>query len=216
MKSFKTIWRNAVSELVIQKSKFIGACAYVDSEESALEFIKTIREQHRNATHNCYAYTIKAESDIQRYSDDGEPQGTAGMPILGTLRKQELANVCVVVTRYFGGIKLGANGLVRAYTKSAADVIQEGKVVDNKPYYNVKLSIEYTALGKIENYIREASLYVYQKDFLSNVQFYLYLDTEVYERIHQDLLNLTNGKSRIDILAEPMLLELDGGIVWRE
>ena len=114
LKGYKTVLREARDEVVIHKSRFIGHAAPVSSTEEALRFLARIREEHRDATHNCYAYIVGANMGVMRYSDDGEPGGTAGMPIIEVLNAREVTNCCVVVTRYFGGVLLGAGGLVRA------------------------------------------------------------------------------------------------------
>ena len=115
---YKTVKKGAYDEFVEKKSRFIGYVKPVTTEDEAIEFVNAVRKKHSDATHNCYAYIVR-ENNIMRYSDDGEPAGTAGMPILDVLRKEDLTDVCVVVTRYFGGTLLGTGGLVRAYTKGA-------------------------------------------------------------------------------------------------
>jgi uncharacterized YigZ family protein len=116
---YKTLLKAGNDEIIIERSRFIGYAAPVSSEEEAMEFIDKIKNQHKDATHNVTAYVVGLHNEVQRYNDDGEPAGTAGVPILEVLKKEDLRNTVVVVTRYFGGIKLGAGGLIRAYTRGA-------------------------------------------------------------------------------------------------
>ena len=122
--SYKTLLRRDQDEFIINKSRFIGYGCPCETEEEALAFLKQIREKHADATHNCYAYIIGANMGIMRYSDDGEPGGTAGLPIIEVMKARGVTNCCVVVTRYFGGILLGAGGLVRAYSQGSATAIK--------------------------------------------------------------------------------------------
>ncbi|NLE06207.1 MAG: DUF3795 domain-containing protein, partial [Crenarchaeota archaeon] len=130
MSNYKSIHKYGRDEIIINKSKFIGTAAPVENEEEAVSFIESIRKEFKDATHNCYAYVIGENRNIQRYSDDGEPSGTAGMPILNVINQENLINVAVVVTRYFGGVLLGAGGLVRAYTKGCKIGLESGLVCD--------------------------------------------------------------------------------------
>ena len=128
MTSYKTTRQRAQDEFIVNKSRFIGYACPCETEEEALAFLKEIREKHRDATHNCYAYAIGANAGIMRYSDDGEPGGTAGLPMMEVLKSRGVVNCCVVVTRYFGGVLLGAGGLVRAYTKGCAIALNAAQV----------------------------------------------------------------------------------------
>ncbi|MDZ4910308.1 YigZ family protein, partial [Clostridium perfringens] len=153
MSSYKTLHKFGSDEYIVEKSTFIGYAKPIKTEEEAIEFVNEIKKKHKDATHNVWAYTVGENMNIQRYSDDGEPQGTAGIPTLEVIKKEDLRDVVVVVTRYFGGIKLGAGGLVRAYTKGAKIGIEAGIVIEKVKYTEVKIKIEYTQLGKIQNEI---------------------------------------------------------------
>ena len=148
---YRTIHSFGSDEIIINKSKFIGYAKPISNEEEAISFINEIKTKHRDATHNVYAYVYGDNNNIQRYSDDGEPNGTAGVPVLEVIKKEDLRNVVVVVTRYFGGIKLGAGGLVRAYTKGAKIGLDAGIIVDKILFKRVKVRIDYTLYGKVEN-----------------------------------------------------------------
>lgn len=151
MDFFRTLHSYGSDEYIVEKSKFIGHAKPVQTEEEARMFVEEIKQKYKDATHNVWAYTIGQNMNIQRYSDDGEPQGTAGIPTLELIKKEDLRNVVVVVTRYFGGIKLGAGGLVRAYTKGAKLGLDAAKIVEKRPFVSVEIEIEYTLLGKIQN-----------------------------------------------------------------
>lgn len=149
MEDYKTVLNNAEAEMIERKSRFIGYCRPVKNQDEAVEFINEIRAMHRQATHNVYAYVLR-EDNIMRYSDDGEPAGTAGVPVLEVIKKEGLTDICVVVTRYFGGILLGAGGLVRAYGKSAKMGIDAAERVE-KIYCKLYLiRCDYSTYGKLE------------------------------------------------------------------
>lgn len=149
MEDYKTVLNDAEAEMIERKSRFIGYCRPVKNQDEAIGFINEIRAMHRQATHNVYAYVLR-EDNIMRYSDDGEPAGTAGVPVLEVIKKEGLTDICVVVTRYFGGILLGAGGLVRAYGKSAKLGIDEAKRIE-KIYCKLYLiRCDYSTYGKLE------------------------------------------------------------------
>jgi len=152
---YKTVSRQGSKEIVIKKSRFIGHAKPVATEEEAAAFIEEIKKLHWNATHNCSAYMIGERDEIQKQSDDGEPSGTAGKPILEVIRSQGLKNTAVVVTRYFGGIMLGAGGLIRAYTDGAVAAIEAAEPVVRVLHREVLVDVDYTWYGKLENELRE-------------------------------------------------------------
>ena len=141
---YRTIKEYGEDEVIINKSRFIGYSSPINSEEEAIDFINLIKSKHKDATHNVYAYVFGEESNIQRFNDDGEPSGTAGIPVLEVIKKEDLRNIVVVVTRYFGGVKLGGGGLIRAYTKGAKLGIDSGIIVDMTLHIKIKISIPYT------------------------------------------------------------------------
>ncbi|HLR35243.1 MAG TPA: YigZ family protein, partial [Tissierellales bacterium] len=151
--SYKTVYKDGKDEISIKKSRFIGYGAPISNEDEALKFIEKIKSIHRDATHNVYAYVLGKDSNIQRFSDDGEPGGTAGIPALEVLKKEDLRNVVVVVTRYFGGTKLGVGGLIRAYTKGAKIGINASMIIEKVLHTKLKLRIDYTLYGILENYL---------------------------------------------------------------
>ncbi|WP_040950467.1 YigZ family protein [Gorillibacterium massiliense] len=167
--SYKTVSGYGEAETIIRKSRFIGYCKPVVSEEEAVAFIAEIKKKHYNATHNCSAYVIGERDEIQRQSDDGEPSGTAGKPILEVIKQQGLKNTVVVVTRYFGGILLGAGGLIRAYTDGAVIGIAAAGPVQMALHREVALEVDYTWLGKVENELRNRGTLLGETEFTDKV-----------------------------------------------
>lgn len=149
LKPYRTVQHSSETEYVISRSRFLGRCFAVSDEAEAQAILERIRKQHWDATHNCFAYRLK--NGVMRYSDDGEPQGTAGMPMLEVLKKRDLFDVLVVSTRYFGGILLGAGGLVRAYTRSASDAVQEAGVLSMEPCTGFLLHVAYPYWNAVQS-----------------------------------------------------------------
>src|SRR5690625_1377948 len=157
LKQYYTVKEAGTHEIIIQKSRFIGYASRVNTEEEAQLFIQKIKKKHYNATHNCSAYIIGDNDQIQKANDDGEPGGTAGIPMLEVLKKLSLKNTAVVVTRYFGGIKLGAGGLIRAYSSTTSETIKHIGIVKGELMQGTTLTIAYPLLGKVENSLRHSS-----------------------------------------------------------
>ncbi len=151
--TFRTIWTRSEVVLEIKRSRFIGRAAPVETLEQAQAFVTEIAAGERQANHHCSCWRVGETGLMQRYSDDGEPQGTAGIPMLELLRKEDVTNCAVVVTRYFGGIKLGASGLVRAYTQLCHMALHEAKIIRRAPYFMIKLLVPYPLLGKIDHFL---------------------------------------------------------------
>ena len=196
---YRTILEYGEDEMIINKSRFIGYAKPVSTEEEALSFIEDVREMHRKATHNCYAYKVEEDGVlIQRYSDDGEPGGTAGLPMISLIEKEELTNLVVVVTRYFGGIKLGAGGLVRAYTDGAKIGIEAGKIVNIYEYMDLEIILDYENLGKVENYLTNTPYKAYNTIYEDKVKFYINIRINDKENFFRDLNDLTSGNIEIN------------------
>ncbi|ALB29321.1 YigZ family protein [Companilactobacillus heilongjiangensis] len=190
MQNYKTIAKTGSHEKDIKKSRFIAHIAQTFSEAEANEFIKKIREQESGATHNCTAFIVLENVKIERMSDDGEPSGTAGSPILNVLQQQDLQNVTVVVTRYFGGIKLGAGGLIRAYSSTTAEAVKEIGLVENRIQQGYELTIPYHMFDKFDNYARKENINLENKQFTSDVQCEIYLDVTNAEESVQNIKDL--------------------------
>lgn len=203
---YKTIKGTLKSEFEVDKSIFITTTKHVETEDEALEFIEEIREKYKDATHNCTAYIINKTPVIKRYNDDGEPQGSAGLPMLSVLEKEEVTNVAVVVTRFFGGKLLGKGGLIRAYTKGVADTVGPNALY-KRDYFRVELILSYTILGQIENYLNEEKLQVIDKAYTDEVRFEIYVRKDKYPKFEEDLINMTSANIKINKIEELMLYE---------
>ena len=194
---YKTVRQAGSKEIVIKKSRFIGHVMPVETEEEAVAFIEEIKKKHWNATHNCSAYMIGERDEIQKQSDDGEPSGTAGKPILEVIRNQGRKNVAIVVTRYFGGIMLGAGGLIRAYTDGAVAAIESGEPITRVLHREIFVELDYTWLGKVENELRNRNVRMGETNLADTVTLTcLPLDGDA-ESFMTWMVDLTQGQSLI-------------------
>lgn len=192
--NYKTIREKyAVDSFIEKKSEFISYVARVESEDEAKEFISSIKKKHADATHNCYAYVLKG-TEIARFSDDGEPQGTAGMPILEVIKREGLVGVCVVVTRYFGGILLGAGGLVRAYAKGAKIGIDKAGISEFCQHVTFDFEVSYSDYEKVLRDLDKNGVLCSGTDFGENVLFHLSCVEANYEKFVTYAADLTGGK----------------------
>lgn len=213
MSSYKTLHKFGEDEYIVEKSTFIGYAKPIKTEEEAIEFVNEMKKKHKDATHNVWAYTVGENMNIQRYSDDGEPQGTAGIPTLEVIKKEDLRDVVVVVTRYFGGIKLGAGGLVRAYTKGAKIGIESGIVIEKVKYTEVKIKIEYTQLGKIQNEIMNLGFTVKDTIYSEEVEIIVYSKVQDVESLKDRIIDITSGTADVSLGDEYYLSEKDGQLI---
>ena len=197
MLEYKTIDGYAQTEWEVQKSRFISYVNHVKNERQAQDFVNQIRKKHFDATHNCYAYIIGEHSDTQKSNDDGEPSGTAGVPILEVLKKNELSDVVVVVTRYFGGIKLGAGGLIRAYGKSATLGLEASVIVKKSVFNCYNLSMDYDLLGTLENYLHQKEIRIKDKNYTDKVDITILLPQNDSENTLKDITNLSAARCKI-------------------
>ncbi|HBF2789232.1 TPA: YigZ family protein [Clostridioides difficile] len=213
MSNYRTLHEFGTDEITIEKSVFIGYAKPIKSEEEALEFINEIKKKHKDATHNVWAYTVGKNMNIQRYSDDGEPQGTAGIPTLEVIKKEDLRDVAVVVTRYFGGTKLGAGGLVRAYTKGAKLGLEAGKIIYKVMYQEVNVKIDYTQLGKVQNELMNLGYFIKDTVYEDNVEIVVYSRLEDVEKLSEKMIDITSGTGKIVLGEEFYLSEQNGEIL---
>lgn len=195
LENYKTVKERGNHEIVIQKSRFIAHFKRTKTEQEALDFIQEIKKEHWNATHNCSAYLIGEQDLIQKANDDGEPSGTAGVPMLEVLKKRRLKDTAVVVTRYFGGIKLGAGGLIRAYGSSVSEGLNHVGVVNRTLCYTMETTIDYTWLGKIENEIRQSLYQLKEITYADLVTIHVYVEANNVDAYLEWMTELTNGKS---------------------
>ena len=191
---FRTIKEDGQVQEEIKKSRFICHAKRVYSEEEARDFITAIKKEHYKATHNCSAFIIGERSEIKRTSDDGEPSGTAGVPMLGVLENHNLTNVCVVVTRYFGGIKLGAGGLIRAYAGSVALAVKEIGIIEIKEQAGIAIQLSYAQYQEYSNFLKEHDFMELETNFTDQVDTMIYVDREEKENIKATLVEFFNGK----------------------
>ncbi|MGG1572320.1 YigZ family protein [Fictibacillus sp. NRS-1165] len=198
LSNYFTVKETGEHEIVIERSRFIAHFARATTEAEAMEFIQSIKKTHHGATHNCSAYLIGEHDQIQKANDDGEPSGTAGVPMLEVLKKRRLKDVVVVVTRYFGGIKLGAGGLIRAYGKSVSEGLNAIGVVERKLMQIVHTKIDYTLLGKVENELRSSPYIIKEINYLEQVEILTYVSVEDVQNFKEYLINLTNAHATIE------------------
>ena len=191
---FRTIKEDGQVQEEIKKSRFICYAKRVYSEEEARDFITAIKKEHYKATHNCSAFIVGEHSEIKRTSDDGEPSGTAGVPMLGVLENHNLTNVCVVVTRYFGGIKLGAGGLIRAYAGSVALAVKEIGIIEIKEQAGIAIQMSYAQYQEYGNFLKEHQLMELETNFTDQIDTIIYVDKEEKENIKSALVEFFNGK----------------------
>ena len=193
LKAYRTLLSRAESEFIVNKSRFIGYGAPVETEDAALGFLTEIRRAHPQASHNCYAYILGANMGVMRYSDDGEPGGTAGVPILEVLKARGVVNACVGVTRYFGGVLLGAGGLVRAYTQGAAAAVNACGVGVMHPTARVLMDVPYPLLNRVDFFLKSAPVVVEERTFAQTVTMSLLVRVADESSLTAKLVDLSDG-----------------------
>ncbi len=199
MHIYKTTAENGTASYEIQKSRFIAYTSHVETEAEARDFVTAIKKKHFDARHNCSAWVLGADSSQQKSNDDGEPGGTAGNPILEAIKQHGLTNVVVVVTRYFGGIKLGAGGLIRAYSHTASLGLEATPCLEVKPFCLMEAEMDYSLLGTVENWIRNEELRTGETAYLDKVTVRLLVEPADCETISTELTNLTAAQCKITI-----------------
>lgn len=199
MHIYKTTAENGTASYEIQKSRFIAYTSHVETEAEARDFVAAIKKKHFDARHNCSAWVLGADSSQQKSNDDGEPGGTAGNPILEAIKQHGLTNVVVVVTRYFGGIKLGAGGLIRAYSHTASLGLEATPCLEVKPFCLMEAEMDYSLLGTVENWIRNEELRTGETVYLDKVTVRLLVEPADCEAISTELTNLTAAQCKITI-----------------
>ncbi|GLO67182.1 hypothetical protein AQ616_08865 [Oceanobacillus sp. E9] len=209
LNTYYTVKQQGMDEITIQKSRFIGYVKRVETEEEAQEFIQEIKKKHYNATHNCSAYMIGENDHIQKANDDGEPSGTAGVPILEVLKKKGLKDTAVVITRYFGGIKLGAGGLIRAYGSTTSQAIKTTGIVKRQLMQGISVKVEYTLLGKLENELRQSTEFILDDiRYLENVEFIVFVKQGEESQLLSWITDITNDQAIIE-LRDTKYMEID-------
>lgn len=203
---YKTIKENSTAEIVEKKSKFIANVFYVESQEEANKCLEEIRKKYFDARHNCFAYSVLAEEGIvNRFSDDGEPSGTAGSPMLNILNSNNITNTLVVVTRYFGGILLGTGGLVRAYSDVAKKAIDSIELVDIAKGKEVLIEISYQDVEKLKYYLNKSNISIRDTIYKENVEVYIDIENEKFEELNNNSRELNFQINRIEVIKEKVV-----------
>ena len=192
---YKIVIEGGEGEIVEKKSRFIATVQPVETEEEAVAFIDSMKKKYWDARHNCFAYIIGTKGETVRCSDDGEPSGTAGKPMLEVLQNQELRNVVAVVTRYFGGVLLGTGGLVRAYTQATQEALKEAQVVTMTPMSVMTVQTDYNAIGKIKYVLAQEEIPVLNEEYAADVVVTMAVPLSEKEHIVKKLTEVTNGKA---------------------
>ena len=200
--SYITVRSEASDEILIQKSRFIGYASPCVTEEAAIAFIRKLREKHRDARHCCYAYIIGTNAGIMRYSDDGEPGGTAGMPMMDMLKNENAVNCCVVVVRYFGGILLGTGGLVRAYTQGCKIALQAAGLVRMELSSSIRCSMSYSLWNTVQYALQKLPVQIMDVSYAENVVITLAARKTDSGSVLEHLRNLSDGKLSGELLSE--------------
>lgn len=207
--SYFTIKDEVSTEFEEKKSIFIGHAKRVYSDDEARNFINKIKNEHKVATHNVYAYVIGENMGVQRYSDDGEPQGTAGIPVLEVIKKNSVTDVAVVVTRYFGGVLLGAGGLVRAYSKGAAQAIKEGGVVERVKGCTMDILIDYDLLGKVQYACGQNFWHIEDIEYSDRVRIEIYAEIVNIDKMKRTITETTSGRAVFNTRDENYYFKLE-------
>lgn len=201
MESYTTVEHSSVFEYEDRKSVFIGECAPVSTEEDALSFISHIKKKYPDARHHVYAYVLR-DNSLMRFSDDREPQGTAGMPVLDVIRKNGCTDTVIVVTRYFGGTLLGTGGLVRAYTSAALGALQGANIITYDIYCSLKISVTYSDYQKIISRFSDEGFYTEDTKYSDSISIYGKIKKDKAELFISSLSEITAGRCEIEVLSE--------------
>lgn len=210
LEEYKTIYEGGQGEIIEKKSRFIAEVRLVKSEEEALKFIEEKKKQYWDATHNCYAYVIGERRELMRCSDDGEPQGTAGKPMLDVLMGEELYNTAVVVTRYFGGTLLGTGGLVRAYSKAVQEGIAKSRVITKYHGILTEIGIDYTGVGKLQYLFAKNDIPIIDSQYAEDVKMQILIPAKEEERIKKAVTEATNARAAVTDIKELYFAVSDG------
>jgi uncharacterized YigZ family protein len=216
-KEYKTVLNTGVCEIEEKKSRFIATVKPVQNEEEALEFINELKSKYWDATHNVYAYSIGGNTIIQRYSDAGEPSGTAGLPMIEVIKRMGLQNLAVVVTRYFGGTLLGAAGLIRAYGKSAAAGIEAAGIVIKRKCKEVSVIVEYTLFGKVQSLLISQGYTIKDVVYEQDVELIVYVFVDEVDKFIEILIEATNARALIEAKDDTYItLDLQGKLILQK
>ena len=209
----KSIYTGGSFELEEKKSRFIAHIEPVTTEDEAANFIQMMKKQYYDARHNCYAFVIGDNSEIVRSSDDGEPSGTAGRPILEVLRSEGITDTVCVDTRYFGGTLLGPRRLVRAYQGATKGALNNSVILDKKEGIKFTISCDYTDVGKLQYHFSTKGIRIISSDYGASVSFNIVVESDSFDTIKKDLTELTSGKVIIDNIEKCMFADADSDVL---
>lgn len=212
MHRYQTVYKPAQAEIVEKKSRFIASVSPAKTEEEAICFIESIKKKYWNASHNCYAYSVEIKSELQRCSDDGEPSGTAGKPILEVLSGSKIKNTAIVVTRYFGGTLLGTGGLVRAYCQAAKEGLASSCIITKILGLKLKIETDYKGLGKIQHLLAKKNLKILETIYTEAVEIEVVVPIELVEEIEGAITEGTNAKAKMKRGETCYFAEIEGAI----
>lgn len=213
----KTVYKGASAEIVEKKSRFIGEVYPVTSEEEAAEILEKVKKQYWDARHHCWAYVIGEVQPTERFSDDGEPGGTAGKPILEVLRGAEVTNTLIVVTRYFGGTLLGTGGLVRAYTKASQEALAVSTIITRISGAKLKITTDYTGIGKIQYILGQRKIPTLESVYTDKVEVFVLVSEEEKRQLIAEITEGTNGQALIEQEMPCRFAEADGKyLIWQK
>ncbi|MCB6200924.1 YigZ family protein [Extibacter muris] len=207
---YRTVYEGGEGEIVEKKSRFIAAVKPVSAEDDALAFIESVKKKHWNATHNCFAYVIGERSELARCSDDGEPNGTAGKPMLDVLQGEELRNTAVVVTRYFGGTLLGTGGLVRAYSQAVKAGLASSVIITKIRGVKLRIGTDYTGLGKIQYILGQKGLKILDSVYTDSVKLEVLVPEDAVVTVRSDITEGTNGQASMEEGERCWFAQIDG------
>lgn len=216
LEQYKTVYEGGEGEIVEKKSRFIATVRPIESEEEALKFLEEMKKKYWDARHNCFVYSIGMNREFTRCSDDGEPSGTAGRPMLDVILGEDIYNVAVVVTRYFGGVLLGTGGLVRAYSKAVQEGLAASRVILKKKGISMKITTDYTGIGKIQYIAGERNLPILDSEYTEKVMMKLLVPVQDVESVQKAITEGTNGRAVIEKDQELYYALLDGQVMTFE
>ena len=213
---YKTVLEGGVGEITEKKSRFIATVRPVKSEEEALAFLEETKKKYWDARHNCFVYSVGLNREYTRCSDDGEPSGTAGRPMLDVILGEDIYNVAVVVTRYFGGVLLGTGGLVRAYSKAVQEGQEASRIIEKRHGIALKVTTDYTGIGKIQYIAGERNIPILNSEYTDKVVLELLIPSENVEGVQKAITESTNGRARMEKDRELYFAVLDGEVLTFE
>ena len=212
MDAYHTVYRGGSGEIVEKKSRFIAEVFPVTSEEEAMQYLEETRKRYWDARHHCWAYVLGRNPSAERMSDDGEPAGTAGKPILEVIRGRQITDVLVIVTRYFGGTLLGTGGLVRAYTASAAEGLKHSEIITRFHGFKLRIAADYTSLGKIQYLLAQREICILESMYTDKVELIVLVPDEEEEALYKEIMDGTNGQAVLEKEQECWFAQTEDGM----